>query len=312
MSKTHLSAIFILLALTFSCKKNNLTQNEYEGISICASEAFSYIEDLKVNGSTTPADVDFTAAPYAVNVTAVLSENVSWVVKVTGEVSGAIKTFTGTSATVNVNWYGNSESNSYFIDGENCRVSIQPSCREEVSVNIKIANASTFDKYGYLLFDFDIINGGGSVNSEVIEENVSSPNPSPQGGYYHRMYAAQGVSGWYIGYYGRDCVLSAFAAGLSNDEVYVNVYLKGNPHTVATIQLVEKVAGKNYPFKKSFKTDWTGWKMVSYKMSDLSIGVPANVNNVSISVGPDVLNGETECFIDFAILTKGHPFNAPN
>jgi hypothetical protein len=319
--------LFLSMVMLFgqACKKNNLELGDYLGTAICVSDNFAYINNFKVNGSTAPVPCNFRAAPYYASLTADLNEVVTWTITITGQTSGAIKTFTQTSKTVNVKWYGNSDADVFFKAGEIVSISFLPSCDEAVVVPLTISNSAIFNFYGSLMVDFDNVGSVYTYNSTdpnigptVRNIDTLLTEVSPQGGRCHKAYGPKGHTGWYIGGFGQTVDLSTvLGAGLKSENTYVNIYMRGAlsgipDGTTVSLDMVETVSGKPYHFKKNVVINWRGWKMVTFKLSDLYIGDPNKVASLDFSVGPALFNDHTEAYVDFVIFTKDKPFLGPN
>jgi len=310
-----------------ACKKNNMEIGDYMGTAICVSENFAYVDSFKVNGTKTPGPVNFRVGPWYALLTASLNETVTWTITITGKTSTAVKTFTGTSKLVSVKWFGNSDTDIFFQAGEPVTVSFLPACDKSLDIPLTISNSSVFDHYGSLMVDFDNVGTVYSYNSadpnigpwvHSVDTLLAPGVASPQGARCHKSYAPAGHTGWYIGGFGQAVDLSSvLGAGLSSDKVYVNIYMRGAlsgvvDGTTVSLDMVETVGAKDYHFKKNVVINWTGWKMVSIKLSELFIGNPNKVKSLDFSVGPATYNGHTESYVDFVIFTKDKPFLGPN
>lgn len=309
----------VSIVLLQACKND---EHEPEGQPICASDQFQITEGLKVNNSNLPDQhIDFTSTPYKVKLTAAFNEDVDWILTITGNTSGAIKTFTARSSRIDIDWYGNADADIFFEAAETVSITLTPSCESATSTSLIIDNKAIFDHFGYLLMDLDYlfpeytyVSNVTGIDGYVKNVDTVVAMPSPHGGRCQTISAPRYHSGWYIGGCGNFVYdMSAFAGNISSDSIYLNFYLKGNSNTVAMVLLKETVAGVDYNFTKSIPITWTGWKFISLKFSnDLKIGVPSNVKNIDIQAGSSLYNYETEMYLDFVILTKGKPFNGPN
>src|SRR6478735_1512190 len=276
-----------------SCKKNSFEPGAYEGVAICASSTFKFKDSLRVNGSRGPVSADLQIAPHYVTITASLNERVSWTVTIKGTISNATKTFTGLSDTIGVKWYGTPDGgeeggDKFFLTaGEPVTITVTPACTESHSVNLTLTRGSKYNFFGSVLCDFDGVGSVYAYNSVdpnigpwVKNKDTTWVPASPQGGRSHIMYAPENHSGWYIGGMGQAVDLSAvLGTNLRSDSVYINLYVNGTKGTTLTIDMVEKVGNTNYHFKQNIIPTWTGWKMVSYKLSDLYIGNPLKVTS---------------------------------
>jgi hypothetical protein len=320
MKKVGWYIIIVLFVFLQACKKSN---QEPQGQSICASDQFHYINDFSITNATGAAagHVDFTYAPYKVKLTATFNESVNWTITIRGNISNAIKTFTSTSSSVDIDWYGNADGDIFFRTGESCTISLSPACKSATTLSLIIDHSAIFDHFGYLIMDFEYLFPEYTYTSNVpgidgYVRNVDTllATPSPQGGRCRKLYAPQYHSGYYIGGFGNTAYdMANYAGNISSDSIYLNFYLKGNTNTTTTVVLMETVAGTDYKFTVPIFIDWTGWKFISLKFSDdIHIGVPANVKSIDIQAGPMFFNSEAECYVDFVILTKGKPYNGPN
>ena len=114
ITSVTLKIIIFLVGLlgVLSCKREYI-ENGFEGpAQISASDKFSIINNLTIN--TKP----YFAVNVIPNFLATFNETISWTIVITGDSSTGIKTFSGTSNSINVSWDGTHDGTYYFEDGE--------------------------------------------------------------------------------------------------------------------------------------------------------------------------------------------------
>jgi len=305
------AVIFSMIMTVSSCKKKNFDLGDYEGDPICASDKFQFTagNDFTISPST----IDFTTTPY-VNFTGVMNEKVEWTLTIKGNTTGAIKTFTQRNTVMDVKWYGNAD-NDLFFGAESCSVTLSISCKDPITASLTISTVANFADPGsfLLLSNWDGVLPGNQgtwleYHNAGINASIDNTTPSPQGGKYRHF---DGAYGWYIGGFDQAVDLNAFMAGQgvsSPDSIYLNFYLQGSTVTVPTLAITESGA----KFSKNVVINWTGWKLVSYKLSDFNILNPGNITNIAVSIGPNIYAANCNVDFDMFVLTARRPLNAPN
>lgn len=294
MKKIFIVTLIVLLA---GCKRK---EESSIGPSICPSSSFTstgLIHEDTVN--FTSADVAFTAT---------FSEQIDWSIIIKGNTSGAVKRYSGSSKTINETWLGTADT-ALFFGLELCEVSFKIACREATTTTILIQGKPTFNNISTmkLVKDFDGLGmmtlGGGYGNYDVVNQQVNAPaDPSPQGGNYYHISGAATPSQYYFG--GVD------GSGLSipwsdPEQVYFNVFMKSDGITNSEMSILFNGGAVAYRKVVSF----AGWKLVSFKLSDVEIQNATAVTTVSFSLGSAPDKGTSASVkMDFMIFTYGKPF----
>ena len=310
---------------------------EFVGNSLCESANFKINQAFALSASTVDPALD------KLNISAVFSEPVSWSLTVVGERSHAQKTFEGKSASVNIDFYGNSE-NDHFFSAEKCVVKLTLGCA--ATEHVLYFNYSTkpfFKKanFGALVGDFDghgafSTGGGGWFDGTKLDvqllSNVST-DPSPQGGkamlYRGAVKDSLAVPANNIWYFGGckspllSVVSTLSAAGFTNtDSLYLNMYVRGYSDEFPNSQIQLTLEGQAYasdngnvPEAKihTINIDWEGWRMVSVKLSDFKglhrftsiVGI--NSFGIGLAAGP-VQTFKSKFLLDFIIITANAPY----
>jgi hypothetical protein len=102
------------------------------------------------------------------------------------------------------------------------------------------------------------------------------------------------------------------------DKVYFNIMICGTntPHTWLEVNLIEDGPNGDIIRKISYKPNWTGWKLFSYKYSDLALGSPLlpnpkkikGVQLVLLSDTPNLPGDEVKIGIDHITFTHNAPY----
>jgi hypothetical protein len=330
----NLIALLVFCSLLFvfgGCNKV-----EFVGNSLCESADFKITQTFSLSANTVDPALN------KLNISAVFSEPVSWSLTVVGERSHAQKTFEGKSASVNIDFYGNSE-NDHFFSAEKCVVKLTVGCA--AAEHVLFFNYSTkpfFKKanFGALVGDFDghgaFSTGGGWFDGAKLDVQLLSnivSDPSPQGGkalLYHGVVkdslAAPANNIWYFG--GCKSPLLSVVSALSNagftntDSLYLNMYVRGYGDEFPNSQMQLTLDGQPYasdngnvPEAKIYalNIDWEGWRMVSVKLSDFKglhrftsiVGI--NSLGIGLAAGP-VQTFKSKFMLDFMIITANAPY----
>ena len=284
-----LSALILVL---FSCHKKD---SKIDGPSLeDLNGQFSVLSPLAASIDS----VDF-ASGETVYFTALFSKTSEWNLKVTGLVSGAVKTMTGTSNELNASsslWSGET-TNLPIFKNENCKVELTfPNETDTLITYVKVLQAKV--NSGFLISDFEngfnsgwtsFIQSGANMNFQVL-----SDASSPQGNKYYNMAGTVNWD-WLIGLVNFKSTAyggaPAFPLNANPNSVYFNVMIYGESGTTNSIVLFQFEEDENGDgiftaasedmYAKEIKVDWAGWKLISVKYSDIESlvnGVPATPN----------------------------------
>lgn len=302
-----LSALALLLLQ--SCDRQKLP--ELLGPALCPSDNFVFTIPLNVNVSS----VNFATGGSAV-IASQFSEEVNWTLNIKGSTSGALKTYSGRSNQVLINWRGNAMEGYPFYTTETCIVELVLACREPIQTSVTI-QPNTFNdiyNFGHVLQNLDgvaqptVITNPVGANMDLPNSGIkNSPVPvSPQGGNYYRMVGAAATATWYFGGVHTNINPPTALDTLAPTEVYFNVFINGNGTTNSLISFTFTQGGsKNI----NIPVNWTGWKMVSFKLSEAGITSVAGVSGLDYSLGAALTQGTSaEVDLDFIILTPHKPF----
>jgi hypothetical protein len=328
--KLLLNVIFIILLLN-SCKHDNF--KDFVGPGHCPSPSFSVTTPLNITAQVIPS-IQLSTTP--VVVTAEFNEAVSWTVTFKGNTSGANRIYSNNSKTVNVSWRGEPGSDVFFKN-ETVAIEFKIACKDAETYTRDIT-ANNFNSYpssgkGLLLSDFD---GNGSVantftkpgynasgwssyftlpNEITDYARLTTPLTAPQGNYYMVLKGTPGPDSWYVGggYASVPNLGSISGATSDPSKMYVNAFINSGGNSTTLLGFTIKSGGVNY--SKNINLNWTGWKMVSLKLSDFETkrGIPLtdalSVTDLTFELNPATAKGQpTEANIDFIIFTLNEPF----
>lgn len=256
---------------------------------------------------------------------------IPWKIRI--ESGDDVKIFSGESAVVDELWYGvqsRDGGNLVFEPGE-VWLTIDFECRADVYRFFDIKGTQNFrnldPSYGFLLRDWDY-NGkypvAGSTFSNIdgwaghssglnsFIADYFSVSPSPAGGSYFQLYGEAVNPMWYMG--GHTFSVAAIENHLGNytaDQIYVNCYVRGDYYDNASAQIGIQCNNQTYLTVKGI--DWTGWKLLSYKLSDFISPSGEKLNsldmqNIVFQNGPDeIASTELKVDYDFVLLSFNRP-----
>ncbi|MCX6181705.1 MAG: hypothetical protein NT150_07250 [Bacteroidetes bacterium] len=287
----------LALLLLASAALNGCHKKDTLGSEVCPSAAFKVTTPFQLNlTSVNPATDKLTMK-------AGFTEVVEWWITIKGDSLG-VKSYTGKSDSINIDFYGNSENDHFFKKNENVQVKFELGCGKEggTTKSFTYTGKPTLHNinFGMLLNDFDgfpstgsysVAGGwGNDVNKSVMKVNNITVDPSPQGGkamlYYG--FAKDSISTppvklWYYG--GFTNSIATQIAALKNtygitdpDRIYLNMYVRGYlsdyPNTQLQLSLegITEETESGTPASEfklyNLNLDWDGWKMVSIKFSE--------------------------------------------
>lgn len=301
--------VLTLMLISSGCDRQKLP--DLLGPPLCPSDNFVFTTPLYVN---TPS-VDFATGGTAI-IASEFSEEVDWTVTIKGGTSNALKTYTGRSKQVLINWRGNAMEGYPFFATETCVIELKLACRDAIQTSVVI-QPNTFNdiyNFGFVLQNLDGI-GQSAVITNPVGANMDAPNSgikntpvpaSPQGGNYYRMVGAAATATWYFGGVHTNINPPTALDTLAPAEVYFNAFINGNGTTNSLVSFTFTQGGsKNI----NVPVNWTGWKMVSFKLSDAGITSVAGISGLDYSLGAALTQGNAaEVDLDFIILTPHKPF----
>lgn len=336
-----LSLLVLALSLVF-CKRNT---PEIVGPTICPSanfkmSVFAYHRISDVNNNTT---IDFSGTD-GIDIEATFNEEISWTLQFTGSISKASRTFSGRGSAVSVLWYGDSQTEAFFQNNELISIALHASCKEEAigtgSMTITPNGTTSFQKVGALISNFN--NGiipfgnygqpynlnGTSVTFSYgsIAPGSTTPlyNASPQGGNYWNVSGrarsphdiTKDTVAWYFGGFDLDFsantpILNAMATlNADPSKVYLNCFISsgGVPNSQMQLTIKEQYGLAKKERKIVKDITWTGWKMISFKMSDLGIIDARQIKIVSFGLGASSVPQHLgELNVDLVLFTNNNP-----
>ncbi|MDF2456974.1 MAG: hypothetical protein K0R51_2967 [Cytophagaceae bacterium] len=331
-----LSLLILALCLVY-CKRNT---PEINGPTICPSANFlsTGFSAHRISDAANTSTIDFSGTD-GIAVQASFNEEISWTLVMRGTTSGASRTFTGRSNAVNVLWYGDSQTEQFFQNGETISILLNASCKEEpigiASMAITANGITSFQKVGALISNFNngIIPGGvyGQTNNLEPAPNASGMRTSastgyvasPQGANYYNISgrarsASTGIDTvtWYFGGFDLDftsntAIVNSMAT-LNEDpsQVYLNCFISsgGVPNSQMQLTIKERYGLSTKERKVVRDVTWTGWKMVSFKMSDLGIIDPREIKIVSYGLGASSVPQHLgQLNVDLVLFTNNAP-----
>ncbi len=295
---------------------------------------FNLLQALAVNDS----EIDFAAGEKAV-FTAEFSRNINWTLTITGQESGAVKTITGFSRTLdasNATWDGTTTQLPMFRP-EACDVSLTFETEEEVyETSVSVETARPVE--GLLLEDFEAgwNPGWGSFVQSGADMSfvIRTDENAAQGGSYYDMGGEVGWD-WLIGLI--DIPGSAYGAptfdlATNPDNIYFNVLLSKQPDLSNALVLFQfreddngdgvYTDGEEDMFSLEVAlNDQDGWQLISARYADLvtlvngapadpignGLNEPDKLIQVSILMLANPVSGYAQALMDLIIFTENGP-----
>jgi hypothetical protein len=313
---------------------------EQVGPNICPSNSFVFeasdlkldvldgalVKDIASAGNT----VDFSKG--GLHIHADLGEIVSWELKISND--DEQKVYSGKSDNVDIYWYGQGDKfdmqNMQFDPGATT-IEFEIVCLDMISKKFTVKGVQNFEnidpEFGVMLRDWDQ-NGvfpvagtsfsgadgwagsGGGADPFVFDYFTASP--SPAGGAYAEFHGVTPAAEWYLG--ATSFPITGIESSLTStntDEIYLNIFVKGDVHPFAASQVSFKIGTQVYSFNENIT--WSGWKLISHKLSDYTskTGDPLNSTALSEAIlqlapGPEAVKELTVNY-DFMFFTIGAP-----
>jgi len=314
-----------------SCKRN--FDKEYSGPLLCPTDNFDEApgHDFFVTSVSGSNPANLSSATEAVLITDQFNEVINWTVRIKGNISGALKTYTGSSNQVALSWVGQSDGQPFFV-AEPITVDLILACRQEVYRTAPFGiTAPTFMQLPGFLTDFDVsklsntpnvFGGAGSTSLKKVTSVHAEYNtigPSPQGGSFFNIRGSSPTPIWYYAGFEVNPANAATMSplpGLNSDPstVYMNFYANCNgvPNSQIQLSVLEHYKTSAAPNiktrRKNIDLTWTGWKMVSIKLSDIGILDPRKICGTSFGLA-NYLNQDVkaEANVDMVIFTNDKP-----
>ncbi len=282
----------ILLMVMFACKR--------ESVDYIGPAYISAPDDFSVTSFTAslPA-VDFTSTTETFNAT--FTHNVSWVLTVTGQASGAVFETTGISNNISAVWTGTNNSVTFFRTGETVTATLSFYNSKYISsINVDITQVPNFIGSTYAIALFGDFEDTAKVYDGVRWSEFDKPNPIPnvdQGidsmaiDYNGKIVpSCQGKKYYYIKGLGNQ---PTFVSGLryfglmapilpaTPDNIWVNMYVYGTGDANSAIELEYQEAdfdGTSFGYTPTdddafvayISLSHKGWKLFSFKYSELT------------------------------------------
>ena len=290
-------------------------------------EVYTPLEGSQIN-------VDFESGE-TVYFTCELSKVVNWQLKITGSNSGAEKIITGTSKTLDeeVALWDGSTTNLPIFRVENCNVELS-FLTEETDTILTTSVFVTMPKLndGFVITDFE--EGWDPNWSTYVQPGTSMDfgikldGTAPQLARYYNMAGAVDWD-WLTGMIDFNAtVFGETTMPLSNngDNLYFNAFVYGDPmypnsRVLFRFDEDENIDGtfditNEDSFGYEIIIDWSGWKHVSVKYSDIlsannssggGVHNPDKLNRVSVLHLADPNSGYAHSAIDYLIFTENEP-----
>jgi len=265
---------------TGSCRKD---KEQFDGPSLrdLFSE-FTLLEPFRANRDS----VNF-ANGQSLNFSARFNKVVQWNIRIRGLASGAEKVISGQSTAIDATnglWNGSTTSFPVFR-AENCLATLRIDGVND-SFELPIRVSAPKKNNGLLITDFE--NGINSQWNRFVQSgaamdfNVKNDALAPQGSRYLQMAGTVNWD-WLIGLidfpataYGSG---NTFALSTNPDGVYFNCMIYGVPGTNPSLVLFQFKEDENSDgntnaanedqYDLEVRVNWTGWKLISVRYSDL-------------------------------------------
>lgn len=290
-------------------------------------EVYTSLQGSQIN-------VDFESGE-TVYFTCELSKVVNWQLKITGSNSGAEKIITGTSRTLDeeVALWDGSTTNLPIFRVENCNVELS-FLTEETDTILTTSVYVTMPKLndGFVITDFE---EGWDPNWSTFVQSGTSMDfgikldgTAPQLARYYNMAGVVDWD-WLTGMIDFNAtVFGETTIPLSNngDNLYFNAFVYGDPMYPNSRILFRFDEDENLDgtfditsedsFGYELIIDWSGWKHVSVKYSDIlsandlsggGLHNPDKLNRVSVLHLADPNSGYAHSAIDYLIFTENEP-----
>ncbi len=331
MKKIFLITAIVLMSIV-SCRKDNTT----DGPSI--AEIYS---SFKVMTPFTASNdsVNF-ASGQKITFSAAFNKVVNWEITITGQTSKAQKVITGQSREINALnalWNG---STSFFpmFKQELCEAKLKIE-NETDSFMLPIRILGTKTNQGFVVADFENgLNAGWTrfiQSGANMDFKVKTDASSPQANSYLNMAGTVNWD-WLIGLidypataYG---TTKTFPLNSNPDNVYLNCLIYGDASAANTSLVLFQIkedenadgvinASSDDEYDHEIKVDWSGWKLISLRYSDIVTLVngqpstpkgngqhnPDKIGKISMLHLANPNNGFASTKIDYIVFTNDKP-----
>lgn len=265
-------------------------------------------------------------------------KDASWIITITGNTSGATKTITGIGKTLNAEnavWNGTSDAvPSFGVENVTAVLSFT-STSDTYPLALTIAGTRNPDQGGVIVSNFlvskryccgfPIPNGWPSDYPNIT--NADNAYVKPDGNNYLLMSGVPWqANSPYVNY----MTIAASSADVNHgtyfplyadpSKVYFNVMVYGTraetPYAWLQINLIEDGPDGDVGRTMNIRPNWTGWKLISVKYSDLAAGsaVAANTRKVKavqfvlLSDSPTLPGPSVKVAFDHATFTHNAPY----
>lgn len=318
--KLRLLYISIISVLILSCNR----ESDFSGPELLPpSESFSFVDSLEVDNQS----VDFITSSASFH--ASFSEEVSWELVLTGELSGAKKIFKGTDSLLTAEWKGRSDNVFLFRGGESVTAVLTFIGNEATDfVELEVDEPIEFE--GILVADFE---GNGVApsnwwnafkqNELIFTSDRFSDIPAPQGTRCLRMEGIDVGPDKFLGQTGHPGIVIYSDQGLEfpedDDMVFFNFYASGTRGTRIEVRILETINGNLEGAEYSYFVNvaWTGWKLLSVPYSEfvrtgndpeIPFQSAKKITRVKFVLRAVTGGNKVEANIDYPIFTVGKPF----
>lgn len=340
----HLFKFSVLLLVMVACSRD---KKDFLGPAyISAPEGFGV-----TSFTTSAATVNFTSGTIQFNST--FTSAVTWVLTITGEQSGAVHQIKGISnGFTNLTWTGNHDEVYFFRSGETAVATLSFfGTTYTSSVSFQITTAPDYTTCGRFANDADFENPAMITHANgwhAFDDPTPIPNvdqgvgtaeidytgkvvPSVQGTRYYYIRGLGNQNVFVSGIQNTDIIMPLLPA--NPDSVWVNMFIYGTGDPNAGVELEyqeEDADGSAFgyqgtdddAFVAKFTLEHTGWKLFSFKYSDLvpSLNLPfgGSGNHIHephrlqsfdlVLVKKTDPNSPIEVYFDYPIITVGGPF----
>lgn len=334
---------FFLVVLSGICMLS-FSSCERDGITPVKEKFRNAPEGFSVNAFTVPSSpVNLDLGPAAIS--ADLSDEVTWTLILTGAESKAVKTFTGLSKDVNIQWNGSHKDIYFFRAGEYIYANLSFLGSDLIMLDsFMLSKTKVYD--GLLLFqrtgfDKDFVWPAFSFmetgEASTVQHRVTTKSVQGTGSFY---LSGSDVNNTYFINAVRDMadlpgVVRFFdIPDINPDSIFFNVYVygSGNPAAMGGIGVGEDENENGFyedgqfhsedTWDFQFRVNWTGWKLVSAPYSSFQknsnplyggtgngVREPDKIRQITFNLLSSPPANDVEIYYDFPIITIGKPFS---
>ncbi len=320
------SALFVLLALA-GCKKDDVIGPNLQDLQgpVVITQA------LAVDNATP----DFSTGE-KVNITAAFDSDKSWIITITGQTTGAVKTYTGSGSEIDILWDGSADIFPSF-GSETCDIDLTFQFQTNtynVTVNTTIGTLLSRHPYAFLLSDLTATTGTWTTDWPNYTAGTAAGIPAIEGADY--LYVTQ--TPWqgnpvtpYVNFIqipaGQTQSVSSgyYTVPAQANEVFFNILVYNTAGTVDnpngygyfTIQFQEE--GTAVSPEIEIRPNWTGWKLLSFNyLGDIGGTKPHRIEQIQFTLLSSASQDELNAFltgggvpvsmaVDYPIFTYGGP-----